>query len=120
MKEPYQIDLGSTVHIHKKVLADIVASVIADIDGVSLVPKTFGENLSELWGQNIPAGITVNIDANADVSVDIKVLVRYGMNIPDIGRHIQDMVKSTMHKTVDISLKEINVHIHGILERGTK
>ncbi len=120
MKEPYQIDLGSTVHIHKKVLADIIASVIADIDGVSLAPKTFCENLAELWVGSAASGITVTIDTNTDVSVTIKVLVRYGVNIPDIGRHIQDMVTSVVRKTVDISLKEINVHVHGILERGDK
>ena len=41
------------------------------------------------------------------------------MNIPDIGRHVQDVVRSMVQKTVDIGLKEINVNIQGI-ERGGK
>jgi uncharacterized alkaline shock family protein YloU len=118
MKQPYQIDLG-TVHIHKNVIADIVAAAIADIDGVSLVPRSFGESVLDLLGQAVPSGITVYIDENSDVSIEIKVLVRYGMNIPDIGRHIQDVVRSMVQKTVDIGLREINVNIQGI-ERGGK
>ncbi|MBI3617356.1 MAG: Asp23/Gls24 family envelope stress response protein [Candidatus Omnitrophica bacterium] len=118
MKQPYEIDLG-VVHIHKNVVADIVASTVADVDGVRLIPKSFAENCGELFGQKVVAGVTVNVDENSDVSVDIQVVVRYGMNIPDIGRHIQDVVRSIVQKTVDISLKEINVNIQGI-ERGQK
>ena len=68
MKQPYQIDLG-TVHIHKNVLADIVASAIADIDGVSLIPRNFSESVMDLFGNTAPPGITVYIDENSDVSV---------------------------------------------------
>ena len=118
MKQPYEIDLG-VVHIHKNVVADIVASTVTDVDGVSLIPKTFVENCGELFGQKVVPGVTVNVDENSDVSVDIQVVVRYGMNIPDIGRHIQDVVRSIVQKTVDISLKGINVNIQGI-ERGQK
>lgn len=118
MKQPYEIDLG-IVHIHKKVVADIVASAVADVEGISLIPKNFAESCSELLGNNVSPGITVNVDENNDVSVEIKVIVRYGLNIPDIGRHIQDVVRSVVQKTADISLKEINVNIHGI-ERGQK
>lgn len=118
MKQPYQIDLG-VVHIHKKVVADIVVAAVADIDGVSLFPKTFAQSCCELFGKSVSPGVTVNVDENNDVSVEIKVIVRYGMNIPDIGRHIQDVVRSIVQKTIDISLKEINVNIQGI-ERGQK
>lgn len=116
MKHPYQIDLG-VVHIHTNVVADIVASTVADVDGVSLVAKTFVESCGELFGKRVVPGVTVDVDENNDVSVNIQVVVRYGMNIPDIGRHIQDVVRSVVQKTVDISLKEININIQGI-ERG--
>jgi len=118
MKQPYEIDLG-VVHIHKNVVADIVASTLADVDGVSLLPKNFMQSCGELFGQKVVPGVTVSVDENNDVSVDMQVFVRYGMNIPDIGRHIQDVVRSIIQKTVDISLKEINVNIQGI-ERGQK
>lgn len=118
MKQPYEIDLG-IVHIHKKVVADIVASAVTDVEGVSLLPKTFGESCLELLGKSVAPGIAVEVDENNEVSVEIRVMVRYGMNIPDIGRHIQDVVRSVVQKTADINLKEINVNIHGI-ERGLK
>ena len=85
MKQPYQIDLG-IVHIHKNVVAEIVASTVTDVDGVELVSKTFAENCIELFGTKTVPGITVNVDENNDVSVDIQVVVRYGMNIPDVAR----------------------------------
>ena len=117
MRNNNQINMGS-VHVHKMVLADIVSTVISGVDGVELYSGGFGESLLELFGQGVP-GVCVTIDDNNDVSLNVKVRVRYGMNIPDVARHIQEEIRLSLDKTVDINLKDVNVSIQRI-ERGEK
>lgn len=117
MRNSQQISVGS-VHVHKMVLADIVSTVISGIDGVELYSGGFGESLLELFGQRVP-GVEVTIDENNDVSLNVKVRVRYGMNIPDVARHIQEEVRVSLERTVDINLKDVNVSVQRI-ERGEK
>jgi uncharacterized alkaline shock family protein YloU len=118
MKQFNKLDLGS-VQVHKKVLAEIISSAIDEIDGVSLIHKHIGRKLFELFGQKQFPGIDIKVDENQDVSLEVQVIVRYGMNIPDIARHVQDTIKLAIEKTVNINMKVINVNIQGI-ERGQK
>ena len=116
MMNDNKIDLGS-IQIHKKVLADIAASALAEIDGVRLAPKAVGDQLLESLGQRVSPGITVVLDKNNQVTIELKVYIRYGINIPDIAQQIQDIVRVAIERTTDIQLKEINVNVQGI-ERG--
>ncbi len=118
MRNLNQLNMGS-VHVHKKVFADIVSAAIESIDGASLMPKNFWDGLKDLLGYPNTPGIEINIDDNNEVTIGVKVFVRYGMNIPDMARQIQDVVRSMLDKTVDVNLKDINVSIQGI-ERGEK
>ena len=118
MIEDNKVDLGS-IQIHKKVIADIASSAIADIDGVRLVTNDIAGKFSELFGKKNFSGVIIHIDKNNQVVVEVKVSVRYGINIPDIAHIIQDSVRTAIEKTVDIDLKDVNVNIQGI-ERGEK
>lgn len=112
------INFGS-VHIHQKAIADIVASAIQEMEGVSLVPNSWQSQVLEVFGRKCYSGITVAIDKDNQVSLEIKIFVRYGVNIPAIGRQIQEAVRSAIEKIADVQLKDINVNIQGV-ERGVK
>jgi uncharacterized alkaline shock family protein YloU len=116
MKEERKIDFGF-VQIHKEAIAEIAASAIKEISGVSLLPKDFIIQSLEWVGVKKVPGIRVVVDENNDVSLQIQVLVRYGLSLPDISRHIQDIVKIAVERMADIRLKDVHVHIRGI-ERG--
>lgn len=116
MKDFNQIDLGS-VKIHKKILAEIAFSAINEIDGVSPVPKSFISSLGDLWGVKNYPGISVNVDKNHQITIEVKIYVRYGISIPDIARQTQNIVQEAIERTVAIDLKDVHVNIQGI-ERG--
>ena len=113
MKKVGNVDFGS-VQIHKRAIADIVSSAISDIDGVKLIPKDMRYMLLEFLGKTDYPGIVVKVDPHNQVSIEIKVLARYGLNLQDLARHIQSMVRSAIEKTVDIDLKDVNINIQGI------
>ena len=114
--EESNVDFG-LVQIHKKALADIALSAINDIDGVSLTPKNILDQCAELFGKKAHSAISVLIDKNNQVSIKIRIYVRYGINISDIARQVQDNIRMAVEKIADISLRDVHVNIQGI-ERG--
>lgn len=116
MSEANKVDLGS-IKIHKTVLSEITFSAISEVKGVSLVPKDFFSSVLDIFGMKNFPGISVNVDKNNQVVIEVKVIVDYGVNIPDAARQAQDVVRDAIEKTVDVDLKDVNVNIHGIDRR---
>ncbi len=113
MREDEKIDLGS-VQVHKKVFAEIIASAMDEIEGVSLIPKNFGDRVAEIVKRRNFPGINIKVDEGEEVTLEVQVLVRYGMNIHDAARQVQRTIKSAIDKTLDIKIKDINVNVQGI------
>jgi len=118
MKPHNKIDLGS-VHVHKKVLAEVIAKSIDGIKGVSLIEENPLDKLLATFGRTSFPGVQIKIFDNSEVTLEIKVFVQYGINIPDIARQIQSVVRAAIEKTIDVQIKDINVNIQGI-ERSSK
>jgi uncharacterized alkaline shock family protein YloU len=116
MNQDNIVDLGS-VQIHKKVIGDIAAASIKEVPGVELA--TFGiiSSLADAFGyKNFPS-VIVSIDKEQQVSLVIRVIIYYGMNIPVISRQIQDVIQHAVEDAVDINLKEINVNVQAVERR---
>lgn len=118
MAQGNSVDLGS-IQVHKTVIEDIIDTAIKDMEGVSLVEEKFSGTLYRLFGKKRYPGISIKTLDEGQLSVEVKVIVRYGLNIPETARQIQDLIKMSLDKTVDLELKNINVNIHGI-ERGRR
>ena len=112
-----KVDIGF-VQIHKKVIGDIAASALLEVQGVKLASFGMISKFFELIGNKNYPSVTVAIDPDNQVSVEIKVSILYGLNVPDVARQVQDVVRVAVEQAVDINLKEVNVNIQGI-ERGT-
>ena len=113
-----KIDLG-TVQVDKKVIAEIISSAINEVKGVCLIQNNIGNWLLEAFGQKDFPGISVKVGENNDVTLELKILVQYGMNIPEAARQVQETVKSAIDQILDVNLKDINVNVQGIA-RGKK
>ena len=111
-----RLDLGS-VKVHEYVLAEIISATLSDISGVSLIQPSFSEKLLRLIGRKIFPGVHINVDQNQEINLELKIVVHYGINIPDVARKIQDIVKQDINKALDINVHNIDINIHGI-ERG--
>jgi uncharacterized alkaline shock family protein YloU len=118
MKQNFRLDSG-TVQIHKKAIAEIAMSAVEDMEGVRLAEPTFPEKFLGMMQDRAHPSIDVIVQDNNEVTLEIRVVVRYGLHIPDVARQIQDNVHAAIKKTIDIILKDVNVNILGI-ERGEK
>ena len=108
-----KVDLGN-VHIHKKVIGDIAAASLQEIPGVNLASFGLLGILCDAFGYKNFPGVYVTIDPAREISLEIRVDVNYGVNIPLIARQIQDKVQAAVEQSLDIQLKEINVSIQSV------
>jgi uncharacterized alkaline shock family protein YloU len=116
MSRENKVDIGF-VQIHKKVIGDIAASALTEVAGVKLASFGVINSFFEMVGYKNYPSVTVAIDQDNQVTVNMKVSVQYGLNVPDVARQVQDVVRAAVEKSIDINLKEVNVNIQGI-ERG--
>jgi uncharacterized alkaline shock family protein YloU len=84
-----------------------------------LTRKNIGNQLIELFGKRNVSGIDIKVDEKQEVTLGVRVLVRYGLNIPGAARQVQEAIKTAVDKTLDVNLKDVNVNVQGI-SRGKK
>ncbi len=116
MPEINTADLGS-VAMHKKVIGDIAAASLKEIHGVYLAQFGLLGSIFDVIGFKNYPGVSVRMDKNGQMSVEIRVVVEYGLNIPTIASRIQDTVRQAVLRAIDIDLVEINVSIQSVERR---
>ena len=114
--EDIKLDLGH-VKISRNVVEQLIAKSLKDITGVHLIKPTLSDKIKEALGYVKQPGIGIKVDDEQELSLEVAVNIDYGINIPDVARKIQDIVKQDVKKALDITVKDINVEIEGI-ERG--
>ena len=60
----------------------------------------------------------MTVDKDHQVSLKIRVIIYFGMNIPVVARQIQDVIQRAVDEAVDINLKEINVNVQAVERQG--
>ena len=116
MRPDAKVDLG-VIQVHKNVIADICTVAIQEVEGVSIARNETLDGVLGTFGVRNNSGVDVLVDPVGQVSVVVKVNVRYGLNLAETSRRIQDIVMTSVEKMADINLKDVDVNIQGI-ERG--
>ena len=101
-------ELGN-IHISEEVLAAITAAAALDVEGVSGLAANLGSDIAELLAK----GVHVRMEDDK-VEVELSVLMGYGHTIPEIGRAIQDGVKSAIESMTGLEVSVVNVSVAGI------
>ena len=95
--------------ISEEVIATIAERVVLNVAGV----YSLSGGLNVLGKKIGTQGIKVDI-SKKDVSLDIYIVVNYGVKIPDIAWEIQDKVKKELENMTGMTVTTVNVHIQGI------
>jgi uncharacterized alkaline shock family protein YloU len=112
-----KIQMGS-IHVHREVISGIIHSAIDDFDNIFLARGPVLKRIIHALGRRGHPAIKVTVDHNNEVRIDLRILVKYGVNIPDAAREIQEAIRQAIEKTTNLKLTDINIHIQG-LERGS-
>ena len=54
-------------------------------------------------------------DENGDLTADVYVYLKYGVNVPSVAAKIQEALKQQLAQMTDMNLKSINVHVVGLV-----
>ena len=95
--------------ISEEVIATIAEKVVLNVAGVF----SLSGGLNVLGKKIGTQGIKVDIEKK-DISLDIYIIVNYGVKIPDITWEIQDKVKKELENMTGMTVTTVNVHIQGI------
>jgi len=103
------------IHISEEVLAAITAAAALEVDGVYSLAANLGSDIAELLGKkNLTKGIHIQVEEE-QVSVALSVLMSYGHTIPDVGKAIQEGVKTAIESMTGMEVASVNVAVTGIV-----
>lgn len=105
---------NGSVNISEDVISTMVRTAITEIDGVAGISNTAGAELAELIGiKTVSKGIKVQI-VDDTIKVDAVILVRYGCNIVNVAKEVQNSVTEAVQAITGIDKAEVNVHVSGV------
>jgi uncharacterized alkaline shock family protein YloU len=102
------------VNISDDVIGTITSIAASEIEGVSSLSYGITDNIGEKFGiKSHSKGVRVDI-AEENVSVDLNIIVEYGVRIPDICWKVQENVKKSIESMTGLVVSAVNVHVNGI------
>lgn len=105
---------NGSINISEDVISTMVRTAITEIDGVAGISNTAGADLAELIGiKTVSKGIKVQI-VDDTIKVDAVILVRYGCNIVNVAKEVQNSVTEAVQAITGIDKAEVNVHVSGV------
>ena len=100
-------------------IADEVVSIIAglsatEVDGIAGMSGGLVGGIAELLGKkNVAKGVKVEV-GEREAAVDLFVIVKYGVRIPDVALAVQENVKQAIETMTGLSVVEVNIHVQGV------
>ena len=108
-----QEGIGS-VQIADEVVAVIVAIAATEVEGVATMGDDItSEIMSKVGIKNLAQGVKLAIE-DGKVSVEVKLTVEYGYNIPATCAKVQEKVKNTVENMTGLTVTDVDVRITGV------
>ncbi len=106
--------LNSNIKISDEVIETIASVAVSEIDGVSSTGSGFVDGIARRFTKKALAGGIKAVVGEGTASVDISIVVKYGVRIPEVAWNVQDAVKKEIELMTGLSVEKVNVRIVGI------
>ncbi len=108
MEEKY-----GNLKIDNEVLGSIAGVAAKKVPGVHRIFTSLVGGLAQIIRKTPDAGIKVIVGEN-EVSFELRVIVDYGVNIPEVTYQIQKTIKEEVEKMSGLKVSNVDVVIHGV------
>ena len=106
---------SGTISFANEVISTIAGLATVDIEGVVGMSGGLVDGITEFLGRkNFSKGIKVEV-GKEEVAVDINIIVRYGMSIPEVCQNIQQSVVKAIETMTGLRVVEVNIGIQGVV-----
>lgn len=114
-----KVGLGEII-ISEEVVAIIAGLAATEVEGVdSMAGNITKELVARLGMSYLSRGVKVSVENNT-VRADLALILKYGYEIPEVSKKVQEKVKSAIETMTGLTVEEVNVTIAGIGEEKTK
>lgn len=108
---------NGSIHIAEEVIAAIAVGAVREVEGISGMMTGMGSSVTDLVNKkSVQKGTRgVRIDMTGDtVSLDLYVMVQYGVAIPEVVENAQKAVMSAVEAMTGCIVGAVNIHVGGI------
>ncbi len=108
------IDQYGNITFADEVVAIIAGLAATEIKGVFAMTGGIAGGIAEKLGRkNLSKGVKVELNEN-DVTINLYIIVDYGIRIPEIAFSIQENVKKTVETMTGLNVLEVNIFVQGV------
>jgi len=110
-----EVDISNNLNISEEVIGIIAGLAAAEIEGVSGMTLGIVDGINQILGSNkrYSKGVKIELIGN-EVTIDLYVIVKYGVKIPDVAFSIQNAVKASVESMTGLSVNAVNINVQGI------
>lgn len=103
------------VRISDDVVGVIAGIAAGEVEGVAGMSGGLVGGLSEMMTgkKNLAKGVRVDV-GDRDTSIDVFVVVEYGVRIPAVAQKVQQRVKKAVESMTGLRVAGVNIHIQGV------
>ncbi|MCP1111221.1 Asp23/Gls24 family envelope stress response protein [Ohessyouella blattaphilus] len=105
---------AGSVKIADEVVAVIAGIAAMEVDGVaSMVGNATKDIMQKLGRKSLSKGVKIEIQDNV-VKVHLALNIKYGNNIMEITKNVQEKVKTAIENMTGLSVADVNVRVAGV------
>ena len=105
--------LGS-IRIANEVVSIIAGLAATEVEGIAGMSGGIAGGIAEMLGRkNFAKGVKVEV-GEKEAAVDLYIIVKYGVRIPDVALAAQENVKQAIENMTGLSVVEVNIHVQGV------
>ena len=110
--ENIKLDEGiGSVRIADEVVSIIAGMAATEVDGIAGMSGGLVGGIAEILGKkNLAKGVKVEV-GETEAAVDLYIIVKFGVRIPDVALNVQEKVKNAIESMTGLSVVEVNVHV---------
>lgn len=102
-----------TITYATEVISTIVGVATAEVEGIASMAGA--SSISDILGRskNVNRGVKVEVGAE-EVSVEVSVIVDYGMPIQKVCQNVQDNILKSIETMTGLHVIKVDVHVQGV------
>jgi len=109
-----EVDMG-IVKISDEVVAVIAGLACSEVKGIVGISSGIVGGITQILSgkKNLSKGVKVNVGEN-DATIDIFIVVEYGVKIPEVASEVQNSVKKAVESMTGLSVSAINIFVQNV------
>lgn len=106
---------NGSIQISEDVVASVTGMAVLEVEGVCGLSSSIGTDIAEMLGmKTLSKGVRLSTTETGALRIDCDVVSKFGQNIFELARNVQENVKSSVESVTGLRVAEVNVTVCGI------